>query len=246
MSVSETLKTLAATGVDTAFDLGVLPDRQTLTVSGQTATFAVANHKEWLRARSAMGETDVLRWVLEHIDAETTVWDVGAAVGTYATHAAVAGADVVAFEPVQANAARTRQNARLNDVSDAITVHDCALGASARETSMVVIGDGPGEGVHRIAGHGTVPVSVRRGDSITPSPDVLKVDVEGAEHAVLDGMEAHLSGVNAAVVEVHSQHGITPQMIIDRLEAAGLEAQIFGDRNSHLVDGEQYVVATRS
>jgi len=47
-------------------------------------------------------------------------------------------------------------------------------------------------------------VPVARGDSLDlPPPDVIKIDVEGAELAVLDGFGQLLQAARAVYVEVH-------------------------------------------
>ena len=244
MSVTDSLKHLAAAGVDAALDFGVLPSRQTLTVNDTAAQFLVTNHNEYLRARSAMGEAHALGWLTRHIGPDDCVWDVGAAVGTYSIVAALQGASVTAFEPVQTNAARITQNAALNDVTDRVTVEPTALADRSGQATIALAGDRPGEGTHRLSDSGDATVSVTRGETFDTAPDVLKIDVEGAEQQVLAGMGEHLAAVGTVLVEAHPQHDVAPGAIATTLSDAGLEPTIIGQREAGFAD-ETYVAATR-
>jgi len=67
---------------------------------------------------------------------------------------------------------------------------------------------------------------VRRGDGVAvPAPDVLKIDVEGHESAVLDGLGDYLNRVEAVLVEVHEAKGVDRGAIRGWLEAAGLTVE---------------------
>ncbi len=60
-----------------------------------------------------------------------------------------------------------------------------------------------------------------------PSPNVVKLDVEGAEGDVLEGLQSALAGVRAAMIEVHfgifTREGRTgePQRILELLRVHG-------------------------
>lgn len=244
MSVSDSLKQLAATGLDTALDFGIVSSQQTLTVNDTAAQFLVTNHNEYLRARSAMGERHALGWLARHIDPGDHVWDVGAAVGTYSIIAALHGGSVMAFEPVPINAARIEQNAVLNDVGNRITVVETALAEYSGQAPMQLAGDAPGEGTHRLSDDGDTTVPVDRGDAFDDPPDVLKIDVEGAEQQVLAGLGDHLTAVETVLVETHPQHDVSPGAIATRLSGAGLEPTVIGQREAGFAD-ETYVAATR-
>jgi FkbM family methyltransferase len=143
-----------------------------------------------------------------------TIWDVGANVGLYTTiFSDLVGATghVVAFEPAPApfehlsQAVAERSN---------VTLVAMALGAEAAVMPINVMAD-PRAGTHSLvrgsqAGATTVSVTVARGDRIRadrnlPTPNVIKIDVEGFEYEVLSGMAEILesSTCRAVLCEVH-------------------------------------------
>lgn len=136
-----------------------------------------------------------------------TILDVGANSGLYAlTAAAVAPtATVVAFEPVARIRAKLEQNVALNAFERRVRV--VAAAASDRDGDGVLLDTGaphelsatldPAAAV--LAGRAArpVPVPLVRIDGLVasgriPPPDLLKVDVEGHEPAVLRGLAEQL------------------------------------------------------
>jgi len=201
------------------------------------AAYYVGNWKERWRAADWMGEREMLETLVDHIEPGAVVWDVGAAVGTYSVVAANAGAQVVAFEPVASNYQRLRENAGLNDVGDRITHHGVALSDATGTATFHLSGDEIGEGTHRINADGKTSVATMRGDAVDPAPDIIKIDVEGHEAAVLDGLGDHLDGARTVLVEVHDQHGVDPASVRDTLTDAG-----FTIANLAMGRSEEYLV----
>ncbi|SDQ48495.1 FkbM family methyltransferase [Quadrisphaera sp. DSM 44207] len=132
-----------------------------------------------------------------------TVLDVGAYTGVFSLLGArvAPAADVHAFEVVPGNAAAAQANVVANDLLRSITVHVAAVGAVGADGGAVVVPTGRGgsalpdywsTAMHFERG---VHVPVRSLDSLLPQLDpqgrgrraVVKVDVEGAEDAVLLG-----------------------------------------------------------
>lgn len=147
------------------------------------------------------------------------VFDVGANIGVMSVLAArqlerLGGGQVLAIEANPAIADTTQRNLALN----------CA---AAVKTGVVAaaLGDAPGEGRLLIAGEGAlgrdrlaepggggvqmIPVPIRRGDDLAREqglyPNVMKIDVEGAELAVLRGFTVALGkqGLRSVFVEIH-------------------------------------------
>ncbi len=145
-----------------------------------------------------------------------TVYDVGANVGFFAMIAArLVGPEgrVICFEPVAENAGFIARNAELNGFRH-VTVRHEALGRTDGEATFL-LSETPGWG--KLAGVGDVPpgargtitVPVRRLDGLLaaerlPPPDLIKVDVEGAETAVLAGATDLLGARHPIlVIELH-------------------------------------------
>lgn len=152
------------------------------------------------------------------------VYDVGANAGFYTVASArLTGASgrVLAFEPVVQNFMQLQHNMRLNGFAH-VKAWNIAL---ADNDGTALFNSSPNPGWGRLASVSGQPASA--GESITvtvarldtiverdalPLPDVIKIDVEGAEAAVLDGAAGvirrarpvlliELHGTNAAISE---------------------------------------------
>jgi FkbM family methyltransferase len=161
------------------------------------------------------------------------VFDVGANVGFTAVLAARLVTHVGAvdcFEPLPGNARQIQHNASLNQFGH-IRVHQVALGKEDSEAEFALSAS-PTWGRLATAGYtpekvGTTRVPVRRLDSLVaesglPAPDLIKMDVEGAEADVLAGA-THLLATARPVLLIET-HG-TNQAVVDAL--AGFDYQTF-------------------
>jgi FkbM family methyltransferase len=156
-------------------------------------------------------EERVQRVLAEHIRAGATVYDIGAHVGFFALLCArlvgPAGA-VYAFEPRADNVDRLRRNIAING-SDNIRVVPAAV-SDRRGDMAFVLDKSTLEGHLAIAdGAGGARVRTETVDSVVadgmPPPDFLKIDVEGAEAAVIRGAaKTIVSRRPLVLVEVHS------------------------------------------
>lgn len=184
-------------------------------------------------------EPHVQQAIAESVRPGMAVYDAGAHIGFFAVIAARLVGDrgsVTCFEPLEGNCDLIRRNAVLNRFSH-ITVRCEALsdrnGEAAFQTSSV-----PSWGrLVEAAGHvsqatGEVAVSVRSIDSLLrertiPPPDLIKVDVEGAETAVLAGARETLAKYHPVLlIELHGTNG----PVADILESSGYEAAVLGSR----------------
>ncbi len=139
-------------------------------------------------------------------------WDVGANLGFYSLLAAgVPGVNVIAFEPNPDIAGRFKNNAAFNGKSN-IRVLEMALADTEGTVKFDIVKNGRHGRAHIAIDNSinTVEVAASTGDSLVgtgavPPPDVVKIDVEGAECLVLKGMQGILSGCRAIFCEVHPQ-----------------------------------------
>lgn len=171
------------------------------------------------------GETAVQRDFVVRVRAEDVVWDVGANIGIYSLLAAAVGAEVVAFEPGAQARGELVANAIANGAADRIDATPYALAdydgsgtlLAAERMGVQSLGEGDGD---------TVPV--RRGDGLyLPAPDVLKMDIEGAELAALDGLGDLLGGCQTVYLEVHND--ADRDAVEQRLRDAGLTVEKWFD-----------------
>ena len=152
--------------------------------------------------------------MLEAIKPGDVIWDVGANVGYYTrkfSDSAGSAGQVFAFEPFPATAVRLR--AELTGV-ETVTVLPVALGA---ETGTVSMREGDDElgATNRIVAQGAgesrvTCVDIAAGDSIfsrglAAAPAIIKIDTEGFELDVLNGMQEILNRatLRAVFIEVH-------------------------------------------
>lgn len=191
----------------------------TTALAGERVDYVVESEKEMRRARSAINEAGGLEWLMAPVDSTTVFWDIGAYHGTYSVVAAVKGATTVAFEPHAENMAKLSQNAELNNVT--IDKHGVALSDESGTRSFGKA-NAPGSELS-IQEDGETTVQTSRADEITPKPDVVKLDVEGHECAVLDGMRETLRNVDRILVEVHL--GVAADDVRRRLSDAGLSVR---------------------
>jgi len=147
-----------------------------------------------------------------------TVADVGANIGKHTLALADrvgAGGHVHAFEPFPGNVERLRYHVRTAGLSDRVTIRAGAVNDGSVDRVALHPGRGHSGAEWNIVGHdadGTptdaeLYVPAFRLDDVFPPGqrlDVLKIDVEGAEHLVLRGMRRLLEEQRPAlVIEVH-------------------------------------------
>jgi FkbM family methyltransferase len=129
-------------------------------------------------------------------------YDVGANVGQHTLFMSGIADRVISFEPFAPVRNRIHRNVALNDLSN-VTVVPCGLGAFDDYLLFhAPTTENKGVGSFRAVNAEGVPESalrlqVRRGDNVLaemslPPIDIMKIDVEGFEAAVLDGLESRL------------------------------------------------------
>ncbi len=170
-----------------------------------------------------------------------TVWDVGANVGLYSLILTriFKARRVVAFEPMAQNRPLLSHNITVGGVADKVHIVPCALGNVDEETDFQTDDIQSASGTLNVVTGGqacvarekiglppiTERVQCRSVDSLVaadelPKPNVMKIDVEGAERILLDGaseflrlhdarlvIETHGAEVSRACLEFLFDHG---------------------------------------
>jgi len=165
------------------------------------------------------------------------VYDIGANVGFYTLLAsALAGprGRVVAFEPLPRNLEFLRAHVAMNGMTN-VVIRSVAL---ADHPGTRPFDDTPGPSEAHLAARGSLTVECATLDALVakgeiPPPDVIKMDVEGAELLVLRGGEAtirthkptlfvatHAADVHAACVAWLEQAGFR----LDNLDGESVQA----------------------
>lgn len=169
-------------------------------------------------------------WLERCVRPGDVVWDVGANVGGYSLIAGALGAErVIAVEPDLANAAALAQNAALNGLGEVIVPLTVALDETERGAWLLAGEREPGA-THRLALPGELaagfvlsfPLDTLLARFAVPSPNLLKIDVDGHEAEVLIGAERALreGALRSVLVEVDERN---TARVIGLLAAAGLD-----------------------
>lgn len=132
------------------------------------------------------------------------VYDVGAHVGYYTLLACSRAGHVYAFEPLQRNVGFLERHLALNGIKNC-TVVPAAVGECDGTAHFKSAG---GSYLGRIAGDGELAVPVLSLDAFAkthPKPDVIKMDIEGAEGSALRGMKEILKSRPAIFLATHGR-----------------------------------------
>lgn len=162
-------------------------------------------------------EPDTIAWLAKMQPGEV-LYDVGANMGQYSLIAAARGLTVHAFEPESQNFALLMRNIYLNDMGDRVTAWPLCLSDEAMLDTFHVqslVAGGSCSSFHDEVNFHLQPkkyavhqgsfglrmdaFSVQFGD-----PDHVKIDVDGLEHKVVDGMGYLLKNIKSVLVEINT------------------------------------------
>jgi FkbM family methyltransferase len=241
------IRSYARHGYD-AIERWIQPDSLEVNVAGAKARFCTRTQGEYRRV-TTMLEQDIIADVLKHVESTDVFWDIGASTGPFTCLVAdkIETGTILAVEPHPGNMASLRRNVDLNDFENVIT-KQIALGKVNGTTRFAMNSKEAGTGLHSISfgpnemndkiDRRSIEVIVKRGDELlsnaVPTPTVVKIDVEGAEPLVIQGMENVLSDPRCRVLycEVHAgeshpnsirRFDITPEEFSGSVEALGFE-----------------------
>ena len=150
-----------------------------------------------------------------------TIFDVGASFGLFAISAARAGAHVIAFEPDRETAGALKTHLEWNSVADRVEVVEVAVAdrvgdamLSRHQTAFMASLVEPSATQARVPTTTLDAFCCERGIE----PDVVKIDVEGAEARVLAGSRGVIERRHAVFfIEVHERL-ISPAQALAELE----------------------------
>ena len=181
-------------------------------------------------------EPEESAWYHQVVQPGDTVVEAGAHIGVFTNLFAAlvgTGGHVVAFEPDPETATLLRANLRRNGHEDRVTVHEAAAGSQAGSAAFFRSAENTGDNrLFGDAGERTgFAVRVVRLDDLIGDLDVdlLKMDVQGSEPAVLAGMTRLLGTRPPRRILLEfwpygmSGMGLDPVAMLDQLTAAGYE-----------------------
>lgn len=197
--------------------------------------------EKWRAQTLFTKEPGTIRWIVDTVKRGDVFFDIGANIGQYTIMAAKRGATVVAFEPHIFNAASLMVNLQKNgltaaDVRVITSALDCEEdGFLDFNYQRMMAGSSGSQLGHTTAETGEIfapemvelkhCISVDRlvTSNVLPPPQVVKIDVDGNELRVLEGMVAVLGSIRSLQVESHpktwrqvttflADHGFTEAM----------------------------------
>jgi FkbM family methyltransferase len=211
-----------------------------LTVDGVTATFDTRAAELGTFGFFEEEERYLCERLLYELDPDDVFYDVGAHIGLYTCLAGkrLPDGDLVAFEPSPPNARALRRNLSHNGID--ATVIERALLDREGEAPF----DAPSQSTNEIASIATevsaeaIEVRTDTADRLVeaeglPQPNVVKIDVEGAEERVVDGMTSCLRDDRCRFVlcevhregAVHGAYATSPVDARERFESLGFEVE---------------------
>ena len=176
---------------------------------------------DWNRFRSFVfgtWEPEIANAVVDNVKPGMCVFDIGAHIGYYtllfAKCVGPAGC-VVSFEPLPANFALLQKNVHMNNLLNVRLINQAAFSRTERIT-LNVPDEQPNPGSGSMSGPGGAKqcdVEAVSLDNFCASslvfPDVLKLDVEGAEYDVLIGAQRTISQYRPKLfIELHHFDGV--------------------------------------
>lgn len=174
---------------------------------GGALFFEVSSPEEQARIAGYGDERLFLEYFLSRLAPADIVFDIGASVGLFSLHAALRleGGRVYAFEPDPAIRQRLLDNHALNRRPDNCCFVSWAVSDRRGEAILYSEGlAGPSPSLRRLAGEGasgcdevavtTLSLDEAIAEGELPVPDVVKIDIEGAEILCLKGASKLLHG----------------------------------------------------
>lgn len=219
-------------------------------IGGVQVVFAAPDATEFRTLECCYGdELDFIEALEKRLRPGGVYYDVGSNVGQFLIPMAKIVGErgrVIGFEPHPGNYQRLIRNIALNDLTNA-TVFQLALGDRSREIQIF--------GTRGIAS--IVPcaanqnksspaavIEVKRGDDLRrtaglPLPKAVKIDVEGAEFAVLSGLKETLSSpvCDLLCLEIHPRFipaEVSPEMVLSLVRSLGFNRTESRQRGSEI------------
>lgn len=159
-----------------------------------------------MKARASESyEASKFKWLQKNLTPKDVFIDVGANKGDFTLLASMYCDKVYSVEPHPDNIEWLKKSIALNSFNNVDIIEGCATSISG----TVDLGIGAKSGHHSITAHRgkSIPVKAFRLDDVIPSKHtqlVVKIDVEGAEKLVLQGMKHIMHNVRAFLIDVDS------------------------------------------
>lgn len=190
-------------------------------------TFMTPNmHCAWRVESLYTKEPDTIEWI-KGMQPGEVLYDVGANMGQYSLYAAHRGIKVHAFEPEAQNFALLCRNVAINKMNDRISAWPIALsnkpGIAELHLSTMMAGGSCHAFDQSIDFHGnekkfpfvqgsmstTIDIFAGKYDK----PDHIKIDVDGFEHLVVEGMIYTVTRVKSVLIEINRNYPAHAELV---------------------------------
>jgi FkbM family methyltransferase len=208
--------------------------------------FYITNSVEAYRVLNYGGEEDFTNQILNELRKEDVFFDIGACLGLVSLHAAKRCKQVYAFEPDPDLQKHLIHNITLNNVTNINVIQWAVMDLIGKVNLFTNGTDGPSPSILNNANRIKISVEAKNIDHAIrkkelPFPNIMKLDVEGAEYFALIGMKNLLVSNNAPrkiFIEIHPtflyEFKVTGEEIKNILESVGYK-EIFKNQR-----GDQY------
>jgi FkbM family methyltransferase len=158
--------------------------------------FVINNSIEEYRIRFWGGEREFVNYMISSLDPQDIFFDIGSSIGLFSVLAAkkLTKGKVMSFEPDPENIDSLQKNYHINNLCN-FKIHPIAVGEKQETLRLYTAGSNAySPSLRQVNGILThLDVEVRSIDDLldekkVPLPNVIKIDVEGAEAMVLNGM----------------------------------------------------------
>lgn len=226
-----------------------LVSQKECSVANTDAVFNIDTRIEFERISDIGDEEPVLHDLLGRLNSDDVFFDIGANIGLYSclVGRSIPNGQVIAFEPHPKNLEKLQDNMSSNDVigqalqlalsdTESIVPFDLGNGEAGIGKSSIV--DSNHSNKNSVSSVPTVPGDTLIEQGVVPIPSVIKVDVEGAEGKVLNGLNDTLAESDCRLVycEIHHEEmhkfGTESVEIHQQLRDAGFEVSIIHERDS--------------
>jgi len=214
-----------------------------LELDGIEAKFSVSSFQELRAVETTFGknykaEDKILGLLLKRLEKGDVAYDVGASIGIHSVFMARRvgnGGRVVAFEPEVNSCKRLQNNIHINGLNN-VMVFNIGLGNRVCEGRLHNdrdVGLGAVRIVENDMGANGPQVSIVPGDQLVeehslPLPKAVKVDVEGYEYEVINGLRKTLANDECQMIccEIHPNllpEGTSPATVLELLARLGFD-----------------------
>lgn len=230
--------------------------------NSESADVYFSNFEEALAVRYISNEEGAfIRDFLNELNSNDTVWDVGANIGVHSCIFGGKARKVISIEPYPPNIQSLYKNIKRNNIN--AEIFSVALSnRNGTEVLSVPETENPGDQwpalvpdsisesrQNELKNDNVLEVTVKKGDTLVENgvspPDIVKVDVEGGSHKVIQGLEKTLKRkeCRAIYVEVHlpnpgkrrpsvEDFGKKPKDVQNTLENYGFKTDVILEREA--------------